>query len=128
MNGRLSELFAYPSRTEILETLFYQPGELGLRQIAAVADVHVRSAELALADLQRARLVSRRRRGNRVMFALDRRHLAYPLIRDVFMAAETRRIKDRAESDRNVGREILSFVTAALSMAQRARRSVHANR
>lgn len=123
MKEALSELFAYPSRTEVLETLFYQPGELGLRQIATVANVYVRSAELALGDLHRAGLVRRRRRGNRLMFALNRRHLAYQLIHDVFRAAEARRLKDRAEKTGKSERDILVFVSAALEMAENARDS-----
>ena len=127
MKDTLSSLFAYPARTGILETLYYQPGELGLRQVAAVAEVHPRSAELALQDLLRERLVRRRRAGSRVMFALNREHLAYPLLKAVFAASEACRLRQRIAERRDAGREALSFVAGALRMMETARKSYRAN-
>ena len=128
MKDNLSSLFAYPARTRILETLYYQPGELGLRQVAAVAEAYPRSAELALKDLLSERLVRRRRNGARVLFSLNRGHPAYALLKAVFVASEACRLRQRIAERRDTGRDVLAFITDALRMMETARKSYRANR
>jgi hypothetical protein len=123
MGTRLSQLFAYPARTEVAGTLFFQPGELGLRQIALITGLQVRSVELALKDLQRDRLVRRRKSVNRVFFALNRSHPDYPLLACVFDAAASHRIREFSARLGQRPKELLRFVVTANRMVDHARRS-----
>ena len=119
----MAQLFAYPARTEVLKTLYYQPAELGLRQIAVVASLHVRSAELALKDLKQARLVSRRKDKNRVFFSLNREHESYPLLAALFSAEEKFAITQRAAAAVDEGAKAVRFAVTAARMLKRARES-----
>jgi hypothetical protein len=121
----LAQLFAYPARTAILESLYYQPGEQSLRLLARIAGLQVRSAQLALKELQGARLVRRRAAGARVYFRLNRRHSAYALLAAVMQAAQEARIRARNATCCMEGRNVLQFVSSALRLSERARRSRH---
>lgn len=126
MSSELSQLLSSPARTDVLETMFHQSAELGLRQVALVAGVNVRSAELALQGMLAEGLVSRRRVGARAFFALNRRNPCYPLLAAVFTAAEAIRIRDGLVAYKDAGRESLAFSVAALGMVARGRRSIGA--
>jgi len=123
MTPRLSQALSSAARTDVLETLFHQAGELGLRQVALISGLPVRSVEVALAGLVRERCVHRRRSGERVYFALNRGHATYPLLADVFRAAERWRIRRAAAARAQAGRETMAFAEAALPLLERARRS-----
>jgi hypothetical protein len=122
----LSQLFFSAARTEVLETLFRQPGGLGLRQVAVISGLHVHSVELAVNRLKSDRLITRRRAGGRVFLALNREHPAYALLKDVFSAAERDRIRRSLAARPRAGRESLAFTLTALGMLGRARRSIGA--
>jgi hypothetical protein len=121
----LAQLFAYPARTAILEALYYQPGEQSLRLLARIAGLQVRSAQLALKDLQGARLVRRRAAATRVYFCLNRRHSAYALLAAVLQAAQEARIRARNATCRTEGRNVMHFISSALRISERARTSRH---
>jgi DNA-binding transcriptional ArsR family regulator len=121
----LAQLFAYPARTAILESLYYQPGEQSLRLLARIAGLQVRSAQLALKDLQGARLVQRRASTSRVYFRLNRRHSAYALLAAVFQAVQEARIRARNTTCRTEGRAVMQFVSSALRLSECARGSRH---
>ena len=121
----LARLFAYPARTAILESLYYQPRGQSLRLLARIAGLQVRSAQLALKDLQGARLVRRRAATARVYFRLNRRHSAYALLETVFQAAQEARIRARNAACRTEGRHVMQFVSSAWRLSECARRSRH---
>ena len=125
VKNALAALFAYPARTAILESLYYQPGEQSLRLLAEIAGVQVRSAQLALQDLEKGQLVSRRASANRVYFCLRRDHPSCGLLSDVFHAAQKARIRARNAACREEGVNVLRFVSSALRLSERARRSRH---
>lgn len=119
----LSQLFSSPARIDVLETLFHQPGEVGLRQIARISGLHLRSVQLALKSLQADHLIRRRKSGARVFFKLNREHPTQELLTTIFRAAESHRIKARAETLQSRGKEVMAFVTASLRVMNRARKS-----
>ena len=112
----------------MLETLYFQSGELGLRQIALISGLYLRSAELALKDLQKERLLRRRKSGARVYFSLNREHPAYSLLSCLFESLQTYRIRVRAQAVGDDAKEMLRFVVAANRMMEKARGNRHADR
>jgi hypothetical protein len=117
----LGQLFCSTARTEVLRALYYQPEGVGIRRLARIAGVHVRSAELAANELVNDKLVSRRRRGRRVFYTLRRTHPDAVTLAAVFEAAERAHIRaDRADLDKRA-RRILPFIRQANRMIHHAR-------
>ena len=117
----LGNLFNSAAKTEILRALHHQPEAVGLRHLARIADVHVRSAELALADLVRMRLVTRRRRSHRVFYALKRTHPDAVLLSAVFDAAAQASISATRTFLNKRAKRILPFIRQANRMLKHAR-------
>ena len=121
----LGMLLNSAGKTEILRALVYQPGPVGLRQVARIAGVHPHSAELALAALSRDGLAKRSKARNRALFELERNHEAAGVLEAVFSAsangftqARSRTLNDRAKS-------LFPFIRQACKMITRARESRH---
>ena len=118
----LGHLFNSAAKTEILRTLHHQPDVVGLRQLARIADVHVRSAELALADLVSIKLVTRKRQSNRVFYAMKRTHPDAALLSAIFDAAAHASISATSASLSKRAKRILPFIRQANRMLNHARR------
>jgi hypothetical protein len=121
----LGEFFSSAARTEILRALHYQPEAVGLRQLARVAGIRVRSAELALAALVNEKLVVRGRTRNRVFYALERRHANATVLAAVFDAAAFAAIRANRQPLDARARRILPFIRQARRMLDHARGSRH---
>lgn len=113
------------SQTEILRALSYQPGSVGLRQVARIAGIHPHSAELALAALVRDGLVRRRRTAARVLYTLNRKREEAGILESVFMAAANGFIQARGRTLNQRARSILPFVNEASRLIHRARKTRH---
>ncbi len=121
----LGMLLNSAGKTEILRALVYQPGPVGLRQVARIAGVHPHSAERALASLIREGLVKRRTVGNGVRYNLERGHEAAQVLESVFTVAVNgfTQVRCRTLSERS--KSILPFIAQARRMITRARESRH---
>ena len=108
----LSEIFASKARVSLIETLRHQPGALSLRELSDISNVPLRSAQLALRALEKQRIVSRRRVGNRVHFQARRDEPIWTLLSRVLHEDEKFRIARRAESYQDAER-VLKFAASA---------------
>lgn len=122
---RLGDLFSSAAKTEILRALYHQPGRVGLRQLARIAGLRVRSAELALDSLVSARVVRRRRVEDRVFYAMDRSDPRASLLAAVFDAAAEAAIQTERRALDKEAKRILPFIRQATRMLERARGSRH---
>lgn len=123
MVDRLSQLFSSKARVEVLEVLYYAQVGLGLRKIADLCNMHVRSVEIALRQMQNEKLVKKKRVGNRIHYWLDVQLDNYRLLKEIFQTAEILKIQIRNETFRNEGSEILEFIVTSQKMINKARRS-----
>ena len=121
----LGMLLNSAGKTEILRALMYQPGPVGLRQVARIASVHPHSAELALAALTRDGLVKRRNVRNGALFELERSHEAINVLESVFTAAAKGFAQARSRTLNDRSKSILPFIKQACRMIRRARESRH---
>lgn len=121
----LSNLFSSAAKTETLCVLCHQPGGVGLRQLARIAGIRVRSAELALGSLVDAGLVSRTRLANRVLFEIDRADPRTAVLSEVFNAAALATIRMESRSLDKRARSVLPFIQQANRMLKHARGSGH---
>ena len=121
----LGGLFSSAAKTEILRALHHQPDALSLRQLARLAGVRVRSAELALDSLVNEKLVGRRRTQNRVFYAMERSHPDASVLNAVFDAAAVAAIRANSGSFDKRAQRILSFMRQAHRMLNHARGSRH---
>ena len=121
----LGILLGSAGRTEILRALLWQPGSVGLRQVARLAGVHPHSAEVALAGLVRERLVRRRRASSRTRYELNRTHADVTVLEATFLAAARAVISARSRSLDERARSILPFIRQATQMLTHARETRH---
>lgn len=121
----LGRLLNSAGKTEILRALVYQPGPVGLRQVARIAGVHPHSAELALAALTRDGLVKRRNGRNRALFELERSHDEASVLETVFTAAANGFTKARSRTLNDRAKSLFPFINQACAMIIRARKSRH---
>ena len=123
MATKLSQLFSSGAKVEILEALYYASNGLGLRKIAATCHLHVHSAEVALKQMHKERLLRRSQKGSRVFYSLNKESNNYQLLKELFLTAEANKIRERAASFRNEGIEVMKFITSSQRMIDHARRS-----
>jgi len=121
----LGHLFSSAAKTEILRALHHQPDVVGLRQLARIAGVRVRSAELALDALVNEGLVRRRRTSTRVFYDMERNHPDASVLAAVFDAAAAAAIRANRRHLDGQAKRILPFVRQARRMLCHARESRH---
>jgi hypothetical protein len=121
----LGRLLGSAARTDILRTLVCQPGAVGLRQVARIAEVHPHSAELALAGLVREGLVRRRRINSRAVYEVNRSHADVAVLEAVFLAVARAVSSLRSRSLDERSKSILPFIRQATRMLAHARETKH---
>ncbi len=119
----LGSLLGSAGRSEILRTLLYQPGAVGLREAARIAGVHPHTAELALAALVREGLVRRNKTAARTLYEFNAGHPAQPVLAGVFAAAAQGFIKAHSPLLNERARSLLPFIRQATRMVAQARGS-----
>ena len=118
---QLGNIFRSPAQTELLRVLMVYPAPTGLRQAARLAGVYPRSAELVMKALESEGLVLCERRKGRNDYRMNRQHMYYPLLEDVFRAAEDGLINAHRKSLNNRAAKILPFITKTSKMLKKAR-------
>jgi hypothetical protein len=121
----LGDLFSSAAKTEILRALHHQPDAVSLRQLARLAGVRVRSAELALDSLVNEKVVWRRRTRDRVFYAMERSHPSVSVLTAVFDAAVLAAIRANRRSSNERAKRILPYLRQAHRMLNHARASRH---
>jgi len=121
----LGHILGSAARTDLLRALYYQPEPVGLRQLAVIAGVYPRSAELALAKLTDEKLVLREKTASRTFFSLDRSHPDAMVLGAVFNASERAATALRNRSLDQRARAVLPFIEEASRMIRRARKQSH---
>jgi hypothetical protein len=121
----LGNLLGSAGRTEVLRVLNYQPGLVGLRQVARRAGVHARSAELALDALVGETLVNCKRTATRALYEMNRDHPDARVLEALFEAAARAAIGQRSSSLHARARGILPFIAEATRMLANAKGSRH---
>ena len=121
----LGDLLGSAARTEVLRVLNYQPGPVGLRQVAWRAGIRPRSAELALNALVDEKLVSRRRTATRALYEMNQGHPDVAVLEAIFAAAARAVISQRSPSLHKRAQGILPFIAEATRMLDRSKSPGH---
>lgn len=121
----LGHMFRSRARTELLRALYYQSEGVGLRALARIAHVGVRSAELALEALELEDLVLKNHVGNRSDYKLNRIHADYPILAAVFDAATRASVQAQCIGLEARALQLLPLNQQALSMLSHARGQQH---
>jgi hypothetical protein len=121
----LGKLLDSEAKTEILRALMYQPGPVGLRQVARIAGVHPHSAELALAALARDGLVKCKRTAGRFSCQWVHRHADIVVLEAVFTASAHGFIERRNRTLEARSKTLLPFIKTTTRMINRARGTRH---
>ena len=98
----LSNLFSSASKYRILRTLCGRRSPIHLRALAELADVQLRSAQIAVKGLIREKVVTKTLAANRCMLALNPQNEYACHLRTHFKAEQERLIAARASRYENV--------------------------
>lgn len=121
----LGMLLDSEAKTEVLRALMYQPGPVGLRQVARIAGVHPHSAEVALAALARDGLVKCQRTAGRFSCQWVHEHEDNVVLEAVFTAAARGFVECRNRALEIRAKALLPFITSTTRMINRAREARH---
>ena len=120
----LTQIIGASARFDILRALHFLHDPVGLRQLARLAGVHPHSAERMLRDLVKERVVTRKKKGSRVLFSRNQEHPDWYVLGAVIRASDKAlrdlqrpRLNERAQAT-------VSFVEEAGGMMTQARRTV----
>lgn len=93
----LANLFTSKSKFQILSTLSTRATPIHLRALSELANVSLRSTQLAVAALEKLGAILRSLDGNRVSFRLNPTSIHYRELREFFSAINCREIEKRAK-------------------------------
>lgn len=122
----LGTILGSAARTDVLHVLAHQTDPIGVRQIARLAGVYPRSAQLALSTLMRDNLVVRRRLGGHVRYTRNDDNPEALLLKALFAAAERAAIRRRNETLQQRARAILPAIRDACHLLRHTRSLKHA--
>lgn len=118
------DIFTSKARGRILRTLYCQHTPTPLRHVALISNLPVYSIQKALDALLAEEIVSRREMGNNVLFELNKEHLLYPILKQLFITEMKTRIHMAAEMLHHKARHSLEFANAARVLLHRTRKRV----
>lgn len=121
MNINLSQLLSSASRTSILEVLSKQSEPVPLRQIALLATIHVRSADVTLRQLAKEKIVCSRKVKNEKHFYINRDHEAHEAILKIINLVTAMNISAQAGILRDKAINALQFASSGLEFIQQAK-------
>ena len=127
MNFELSDFFSSRSRTKVLLTLFHQAHPVPLRHLAYMTKLAVQRVEYALKQLVKDKLVIRKQEGKAVLYSLNKKHKAFPLISDICVASSKYQIRMRSNLYHDRAKQVLKFCSQAHDILSRARESYKTN-
>lgn len=123
--SNIGHLFSSAARTEILRVLSEMKEGAGVREIARLAGVYPRSAQLTLAGLVDEKLVKRRTARKRTLYLLNPEHNNTALLEKIFREVSDDSIRARSRTLQERGRSILPFIDDAISMLRHAKKGRH---
>lgn len=115
------DILTSKAKVIILRTLYYQPHAIPLRHIAYLSDLPIFSVQHAIKSLLDNRIISRRKKGNNVLFELNRKNPFYTTLKQFFIIEINNRIVAEAKLYYQKAQETLAFANAANILFKRAR-------
>ena len=124
----IADIFASAARTRVLQVLYAQALPIHLRLIGTLCDCPIHSVELALAQLRKLGLVSRKKSKRQFVYELNRAHPSHSLLNDIFTAVNSHAIRERNQKLTKRASDFLPFLTEAASLIAAGRKSLHESR
>lgn len=115
------DILTSKAKIVILRTLYFQPAAIPLRHIAYLSDLPIFSVQRALTSLLGDRIVSKSKRGNNVLFELNRKNPLYQTLEQFFMIEINNRIVAESKTYYQKAKAALDFANAANILFKRAR-------
>ena len=122
MSNLISDILSSSAKLKVLETLNYQTSPCGLREIAYSSELPLRSVELALKSLLKAKIVSRKKLGKYFAFSINKKHLYYPALNKLFVECMKVELSQRALSYSKKAKSSLKFINDTHKMFDEIRK------
>jgi hypothetical protein len=118
---KIAHVLSSTAKFEVLNILFKDPSPLRVRALERRTGLAVRSVQVALDNLVKAKVVTRKIQNNSPVYFLNKSHESYVLINNIFKAVELEWISKRSDSYHSKAKKAFKFVSEASELFQRAR-------
>jgi len=118
---QIAHILSSTAKFEVLNILFKDPTPLRTRVLERRTGLAVRSVQVALDSLVKAKVVIRKERKNHPVYYLNEAHSQYELINSILKAVEFDGISKRASSYQSKAKKTYQFISEARELFRRAR-------
>lgn len=118
---KIARILSSTAKFEVLNILFKDPSPLRVRALERRTGLAVRSVQVALDNLVKAKVVTRKTQKKSPVYFLNKSHDSYALINHIFKAVELERISERAPSYNLKAKKTFQFITEASKLFHRAK-------
>lgn len=118
----LEHVFTTSARTSLLSVLFRLNAPIGLRRLVEISGVALRSAQLALEQLEEEHLVISMKCANRREFAVNREHSIHSMLKAVFDIERADRLHRRTDSYQAKAQSVLKFANDAVKLFSKTKK------
>ena len=119
----LGLLLGSAARVDLLSALHLQTRPVGLRQVARIASIQPRSADLALRRLVEEKLVFCEASSAQSFYRLNRDHPDAKRLAAIFSSENQQRLVEKGEALNSRALQIVPFIAEATEMLSGARKS-----
>lgn len=112
----LEHIFTTSARTILLSVLFRLNAPIGLRRLVEISGVALRSAQMALEQLEEEHIITSVRSANRREFAVNRNHSVYSMLKNVFEIERIDMLRRRTDSYQAKAQSVLRFANEAVKL------------
>ena len=118
---KVAHILSSTAKFEILSILFKDPSPLRVRALERRTGLAIRSVQVALDNLVKAKVVTRKTQKKNPVYYLNKSHECYELINKIFKAVEIESISKRSNLYNSKAKKVFQFVSEASELFQRAK-------
>jgi DNA-binding transcriptional regulator GbsR (MarR family) len=122
------QILTSQAQIQVLKTLMLQPDPLRLRPLSTLAQLPVRSVELALKHLIHLKLIQKRKFENFFGYQINSNHQFFPFFRNMFQDEQRFMIQQRSRYYQKLAKTILPFQSKMHRFLDGPRRSLEKNK
>ena len=118
---KIAHILSSTAKFEVLNILFQDPSPLRVRALERRTSLAVRSVQVALDSLVKAKVVTRTTQKKTPVYQLNKSHESYRLISHIFKSVEMESVSKRSVFYNSKAKKTFEFISEASELFQRAR-------
>lgn len=117
----LSQIIASKAKLQVLRTLYYSKNFMPLRHIAYISDLPVFSVQYSVLDLQKQRVILKKKHKNFSLFKLNTEHPYFSLLAELFKADTALRLQAHAKTYKKQVAPTIKFIHSAQNIFKKVK-------